>query len=116
MALFYSFLTVYFSLSFLWFYYVGSASLLDIRQRHDVKWYVKIFAIPPLLLGAILDIILNILLASIIFVDLPREWLFTDRLIRYRNDPSYTLTWRDDFASFICEHYLNPFDDSGDHC
>jgi hypothetical protein len=68
------------------------------------------------LVGVILDATLNIVFMTVAFGDLPREFLLTARLHRYRDDPRHNGTKRQSGAKFICEKLLNAFDPSGKHC
>jgi hypothetical protein len=71
---------------------------------------VKIIAAPQIVIGILLDVILNLLMTGI-FLDLPREWLLTDRLQRYRANASGRKLR---IANTMCDEWLNPFDDG--HC
>jgi len=64
-----------------------------------------------------LDAVVNVLV-SIPLLELPRwdlgEFLLSPRLRRIRDDKGDT--WRGAVARWLCEHMLNQFDWSGDHC
>ncbi|CAB4130151.1 hypothetical protein UFOVP116_295 [uncultured Caudovirales phage] len=72
-----------------------------------------ILSTPFVLVGFFLDIFVNLCIAPIIFLDPPREWLVTTRLTKYRNCDSL---WRRSIAAFICDHLLDIFDPTGNHC
>ena len=78
------------------------------RLQGLAKW----LCLPVVLLGYTMDTVANVTLATLIFLDLPKEWLVTDRLIRYKKEQG----WRLKVAQYICEELLDPFDPTGDHC
>lgn len=73
-------------------------------------------AAPVVVVGFAMDVVLQ-LLATVVFLDLPRyqlrEWLLTDRLQRYMAGPD---GWRKRWADWICTHALDLFDPRGSHC
>jgi hypothetical protein len=90
-----------------------------LRRRHKLRKSLgpAYFIVVGVVLGGIpLDVLFNWIVAPFIFLDLPKELLFTGRLQRYREDREYLWTWRSRWADFICEHILNPFDPRGKHC
>ena len=72
-----------------------------------------IIGYPILIIGATMDFIFNILFATIIFLDLPHEYMFTKRLVKYKK---YGTGWRQSLANFICTKLLDPFDIGQGHC
>lgn len=68
---------------------------------------------PVFAVGMIVDIVFNFTLAVLIFLDLPRETLVTSRLKRYMAEGE---GWRYEWAKYICDNLLDPFDPTGDHC
>jgi hypothetical protein len=93
-----------------WIYYLASMHLLAHKdQLHPVaKIHGWIFVIIP---GLLYDAFLNAIIASIIFMDPPREVLLTARLKRYKKGTG----WRRKWALWTCEHLLDQFDEGG-HC
>ena len=75
--------------------------------------FTLVLAFPVVILGYAMDILANWLIAPIIFLDLPRELLVTSRLIRYQTEDS---GWRAKLSFYICEHLLDVFDPTGNHC
>lgn len=94
-----------------WIYYLAAMKLIRHRdQLHPVaKAHGYLFVIAP---GLIYDAFLNLFIATLIFVDLPKEVLLTARLKRYKRGSD---GWRKTFALWICEHLLDQFDEGG-HC
>lgn len=73
---------------------------------------LKVLGAPVLVLGAVLDVLVNWTLAVLVFLDLPREFMLTVRLQRYKRAGG----WRGSWADWLCSKLLDPFDPSGSHC
>jgi hypothetical protein len=71
-----------------------------------------VLGLPLLLVGLVIDFIMNVTVFAVLFLELPREWLVTDRLQRHMRHSG----WRFRLAKFICEHLLNFADPTGSHC
>lgn len=80
------------------------------KRLHGVT---KALALPVVLFAVVLDALSNLLIAPLIFGELPKEWLVTDRLKRMKREDH---GWRGAIADLICEHLLDVFDPTGDHC
>ena len=61
------------------------------------------------LFGGVLDVIVNLSWFTVIFADLPKEWLLTERIERLKRDDGY----RGWLANRLCK-LLNYFEDG--HC
>ncbi|MRR49373.1 MAG: hypothetical protein EG825_00420 [Rhodocyclaceae bacterium] len=72
---------------------------------------VRLLIAPAALLAVLMDVAFNVLIATVVLADLPREAMFTKRLERYRA----TGGWRSRVATCICRHLLDPFQVGG-HC
>lgn len=68
---------------------------------------------PLVALGWLMDVAANVLIASPLFLEPPRELLVTTRLKRHMRGRE---DWRQRVAKWICDHLLDVFDPSGDHC
>ena len=96
--------------------YVFYLAIMDAMRARDTMPKVTWFFIgPALLVGVLMDFTLNMMM-TIPFADLPREFLLTKRLHRYRDNPIYDGSRRRKAAKWICENLLNPFDATGKHC
>lgn len=67
--------------------------------------YKKIITI----IGAIIDFVVNVTWFTLIFLDIPKEWLLTERVERLKQSSGY----RAKLANLICK-LLNYFEDN--HC
>jgi len=92
-----------------WLFYVAIYHLIPIR--HQLHPVAKVHAYVLVGVGLVLDFALNTVVASVVFADIPREWLLTQRLKRYKVGRT---GWRRVAAWWICEHLLNQFDEG--HC
>jgi hypothetical protein len=91
-------------------------SVMHLVSRRDaLTTPAKAFAYPLIVVALVIDVIFNVTFGSVLFVDAPREWLFTHRLNRYVFAPGKT-TWRGRLAEWLCANLLDPFDPSGCHC
>lgn len=72
-----------------------------------------ILGLPVVIVGILLDILVNIFIATFLFLDLPRELMMTNRMIRYRKTDC---GWRSKLSAWICDNLLDIFDPSGNHC
>ncbi len=85
-----------------------------IRNKPNISKPAWVFIAPIALVGVIFDFLLNVVIMTVLFFDLPREFLFTKRLERYRT--TQVGTRREKAACFICEKLLNAFDPKNKHC
>lgn len=82
--------------------------------RDQLKGREKIMAWLYVAYGYAKDIYFNLVTATRIFKDPPRELTFTARLKRYRKGNAFP--WREAIAAFLCDAILDQGDPSGDHC
>lgn len=68
---------------------------------------------PFVIVAALMDVVCNITIAALIFLEPPKEWLVTQRLQRHHTSDN---GWRTSLAAYVCETLLDPFDPTGDHC
>jgi len=94
-----------------WVLYLAVMNLKRTRAE-NLHWFVRWHAYALLGVGWALDLAVNVM-ASLLFLDPPREVLLTARLKRYRVRGG----WRGTLAGWVCRHLLNPFDPDPDgHC
>ena len=92
--------------------YVAIMKMREVQNEiYRLHWSVRWVCYFILLIGLIFDTLLNWIVLTILFVELPHEFLSTTRIVRHK----YTSThWRQDMALWFCENWLSPFDKS--HC
>lgn len=90
--------------------YIASVTILAKKATLHKALYAALA--PVILIAVAVDFIANVTLVSILFWDIPREYLVTQRLKRYK---LLAEGKRKSVADWVCEHMLNPFDLDG-HC
>lgn len=108
--------TVFAIFVYLWFSWALYVLIMGIYRAHLDKRLNKVtilLSLPFIALGYILDVLANIFVASILFLELPKELYVTTRLQRYKKQ---NLGWRTQLSSWICINLLDVFDPTGSHC
>lgn len=79
-------------------------------------WALSYVWIACMVVSAITDIIINVTLMTLLFMDKPEGWneTFSYRVGRYVHDPVYFDTWRQKIAMPIC--WLLQWLEGEDHC
>lgn len=97
----------------LWGLYVLVMGLYRAHLARKLTPLTYALGAPWLALGLAADVIVNLTVASVVFLEPPREWLVTDRLQRHIFGSA---GWRFELADWICNHLLDVFDPTGNHC
>lgn len=97
----------------LWFFYLAVMSLMRAHEDKKLTLASKILGYPVLLVGVLLDVFINVIFLTVLFFDLPREWMTTIRLRRYLEKDN---GWRKKVAYWVCSQLLDAFDPDGNHC
>ena len=102
-------------LAYLWFFWYAFVLVMGLYRAHLDKrltYLTYALAAPAVLVGALMDVFANMLIATLIFWEKPSEWLVTQRLTRLKryND------WRGSVARYVCNNLLDPIDPTGGHC
>ena len=85
-----------------------------IAVRDNLTKSAWLFLAPLVIVGVLLDIVvMNFIIGTIIFTELPKEWMFTKRLERYKT--KMLDTRRGKMACWFCD-ILNIFDPKKKHC
>lgn len=103
-------------LAFLWAFWAMYVLVMGIYRAHLAKRLTPValaLSLPFVALGYVMDVLANITIASVVFIELPQETLVTDRLKRHIDHGN---GWRQALASYVCDHMLDMFDPSGNHC
>lgn len=98
----------------LWVQYLAVMRLQEVRDAGKLPDEAMPFAKTVLYVGLLWDCFYNLTWASIIFLDLPRELLVTQRLERYRYSDGVA-PWRIRLTEWFSRVLLDPFDPSGLH-
>jgi len=96
----------------LWGMFVICMALKRVQDAGQLTLAMKLFGYPFLLLGLVVDVAVNVVIGSLLFLEPPREWLLSARLWRLSNGrPS----WRQRIALKIRTQLLDSIDPSGIH-
>lgn len=104
------------TLAYLWAFFYLYVLVMGFYRAHLSKKMTGItylLALPALCVGYLVDALANVVLATVIFGEWPREMLVTTRLTRHLTGPP---GWRRDLAADICAALLDVFDPTGNHC
>lgn len=104
--------------------FVHYAAVMNLQRVRDAKKLTRLqipFAYAALALGLVLDVLLNVMACLLVLWVIPRDWLLTSTLIRFkRTGPGMTriTRWRYAVACWVCEELLDTLDPhpSGCHC
>lgn len=98
----------------LWDRYVLIMALYRAHLNKRLHGINKALAYPNVVIGFLLDVLVNMTWATLVFREFPREWLVTSRLQRHINDERHS--WRKERARYWCEQVLDPLDPTDKHC
>ena len=91
--------------------YVASMGMIRAHAEKKLNGVLWALCLPFVAISLVLDFINNMLVFSLLFAELPREWLVTSRLKRHAKQH----TLRGKIARWLGDVLLNPFDHTGDH-
>lgn len=96
-----------------WALYLAIMKLVP--NRHNLHPVAKFHAYILLAVGLAFDVLLNVIVGSLIFLEPPhpQRMLLTARLMHHIK---YGKGWRMKLAQWLCTHLLDQFDPSGKHC
>lgn len=107
-------LLIYLGVLVTWTWYLATM-MLKHRRDEGMKFTFeqKVFGYPMMVGGLVIldSIIMNMIIATILMFEVPKEWLYTDRCKRHMNEDG----WRGKVARWSCRHFLDPFEEGG-HC
>jgi hypothetical protein len=88
-------------------FYFAVMNIKRVRDRGELTPFMYAIGFPMLWIGLVLDLLANVLVFTVLFLELPREPLVTGRLKRHKY---HGTGWRHRLALFF-ERHLDPFDD-----
>jgi len=95
----------------LYVFYSAVMNIKRVRDMGKLTTFGKVLGYPTLAIGLVLDLLVNTLVMTFIFLELPRELTVTSRLKRHNKEST---GWRLAVVKFF-EPVLDPLDPSGDH-
>jgi hypothetical protein len=103
--------TSFLGMYILWIFYLAVMGLKRARDAGLLSKTAKVLGTPVLVVGYLLDFVLNVFVMTIILLELPEETTVSKRLKRHNNDQG---GWRLAVVRWF-EPLLDPYDPSGDH-
>lgn len=94
----------------LYVFYAAVMNIKRVRNAGKLTTFGKVLGYPTLLIGLVLDLLVNVLVMSVVLLEPPRELTVTSRLKRHQKSSG----WRLAVVRFF-EPVLDPLDPSGDH-
>lgn len=96
----------------LFVFYAAVMALKRVRDAGAMTWPLVVLGYPALYVGLLLDVLVNFTGCTLLFLELPREWLVTQRLSRHIKGSGR----RAAIARWVCSRLLDDLDPSGCHC
>ena len=81
--------------------------ICDQAPKDDLHWVGKWLLFPWLYIGLVLDVLLNVVVASAAFLEIPREWTLSTRVKRHIHEG---IGYRKSLAEWIGRSFLTPID------
>jgi hypothetical protein len=100
----------------LWILYLAVMNLKRARDTYPTALdnpVIRVLGTATLVVGYVLDFLLNVLVHTVLCLELPKETTISARLKRYNEDQNEWV-WRRAVAAWFAP-LLDPFDPSGNH-
>lgn len=97
----------------LWICYLAVMGLQRARDAGTLTRDARILGTPMLYIGLLIDFLYNVVICTVLFLELPRELLVTSRVSRHK---LHGQGFRKELATWICVNMLDPYDPDGCHC
>lgn len=99
----------------LWFFYLAIMNLKRVKDSGRMTKFAYIVALPMAAFGYVLDIVVNIVIGSILFLELPHyKRLTLSARMSYHYEPDSD-KWRSKLANWLARNLLDAYDPSGQH-
>lgn len=96
----------------LWIFFTAVMRLKQVRDEGKLTTAMKVLGYPLLAVGLVLDVLVNVLIGSVLFLEIPQELTLSARLWRLSNgEPGY----RQKVSFWIRINLLDAIDPSGVH-
>lgn len=110
-TLLYILLAVLASCYFLYVFYAAVMNIQRVYEANQLNTVVgKALAYPTLIIGFTLDVLVNFVVCTVVFLEFPRELTVTHRLRRHKDRKTYR-----GWIARTLEPILDPLDPRGDH-
>ena len=111
MTIIYTVLISVLALWLLWVFYVAVMHIAKVRDAGNLSRAAYVLGVPTLIVGFLLDLIVNVFVMTVILLEIPHETTVTKRLKRHHKEST---GWRLKVVEFF-ETILDAFDPDGDH-
>ena len=91
--------------------YVASMNMIRAHAENKLNGVLWVLCLPFVAISVVLDFINNVFVFSLLYFELPKEWLVTERLKRHAKE----YTFRGKLSRWIGSTILDPFDHTGNH-
>lgn len=95
----------------LWVLYLAVMNLSRAKKAGLLSRTALVLGTPVLIVGYLLDALMNLFVMTVVLVELPQEFTVSERLSRHNREST---GWRKAVAQWF-EPLLDPYDPSGDH-
>ena len=96
----------------LWVIYAAMMRLKQVRDAGKLTVAMKVLGYPVLLFGLVIDLVLNVTVGSLLFLEIPREYTLSERLWRHSQEST---GYRQKVAEVIRVNLLDAIDPAGVH-
>jgi hypothetical protein len=101
------------SLWALWILYIAMMNVKRALMQGDIPWQAKLLVVPTRAIFDVIEFFCNVVVCTVVFLDLPKEITVSDRLRRYHRN-NLCPKWRMVIVDFI-KPMIDPFDPEGTH-
>lgn len=110
----------------LWVFFLAAMNLMQARNEGTLPIWAHRLGLPVVFVGVVIDVVVQLTLACVIFLEPPREFTVSGRVKRWVEGPQFIgypggpptkgiRWWRYSVALWMRNNLLKPFDRSGGH-
>ena len=96
----------------LWVFYLAVMNLKRVKDAGKLGKVALALGMPVLLVGLVLDLLANVLVFTVLLLELPQETTVTARLKRHKREST---GWRLRVTNWFASELLDHFDPTGTH-
>lgn len=96
----------------LWVFYLAVMNLKRVKDMGKLGKVALVLGTPILIVGLVLDLLANVLVFSVLLLEIPQETTVTARLKRHKREST---GWRLRVTNWFASELLDSFDPSGVH-
>jgi hypothetical protein len=110
----------------LWIFFLAAMNLMQARDEGTLPTWAHRLGLPIVFVGIVIDVVVQLTLACVVFLEPPRELTVSGRVKRWVEGPKFIgypdgpptkgiRWWRYSVALWMRSNLLKPFDRSGWH-